>query len=63
MLNDVDADDLLTLYFDLLTFNYDGIVLLAFMVFPFIPYSYWFMYIAFEYGDFLNFIFNMEFTL
>ena len=40
MLNDVDADDLLTLYFDLLTFNYDGIVLLAFMVFPFIPYSY-----------------------
>ena len=26
MLNDVDADDLLTLYFDLLTFNYDGIV-------------------------------------
>ena len=22
-----------------------------------------FMYIAFEYGDFLNFMFNMEFTL
>ena len=34
MLNDVDADDLLTLYFDLLTFNYTNCFACVYGYFP-----------------------------